>query len=84
MCSPDLLVTTVAPFILRGVTLRGIRSVHVPRHRRLEAWRRLDEDLDRDLLASMTRVVGLAEVPAVSEEILSGEILGRVVVDLNA
>tara|TARA_Y100000758_G_scaffold46874_1_gene30119 strand:- start:397 stop:1383 length:987 start_codon:yes stop_codon:yes gene_type:complete len=78
------LVTTVAPFILRGVTLRGIHSVHVPRHRRLEAWRRLDEDLDRDLLASMTRVVGLAEVPAVSEEILGGRIRGRVVVDVNA
>ena len=78
------LVTTVAPFILRGVTLRGIHSVHVPRHRRLEAWRRLDEDLDRDLLASMTRVVGLAEVPALSEEILGGRIRGRVVVDVNA
>jgi len=78
------LVTTVAPFILRGVTLRGIHSVHVPRHRRLEAWRRLDEDLDRDLLASMTRLVGLAEVPAVSEEILGGRIRGRVVVDVNA
>ena len=78
------LVTTVAPFILRGVTLRGIHSVYVPRPRRLEAWRRLDEDLDRDLLASMTRVVGLAEVPAVSEDILGGRIRGRVVVDVNA
>jgi acrylyl-CoA reductase (NADPH) len=78
------LVTTVAPFILRGVTLRGIHSVHVPRPRRLEAWRRLDEDLDRDLLASMTRVVGLDEVPAVSGEILGGGIRGRVVVDVNA
>ena len=78
------LTTTVAPFILRGVTLRGVHSVHVPRPRRLEAWRRLDEDLDRDQLASMTRVVGLAEVPGVSEEILAGRIRGRVVVDVNA
>ena len=78
------LTTTVAPFILRGVTLRGVHSVYVPRPRRLEAWRRLDEDLDRDLLASMTRVVGLAEVPGVSEEILAGRIRGRVVVDVNA
>ena len=76
--------TSVLPFILRGVTLRGIHSVHVPRPRRLEAWRRLDEDLDRDLLASMTRVVGLDEVPAVSGEILGGGIRGRVVVDVNA
>ena len=78
------LETTVAPFILRGVTLRGVHSVHVALPRRLEAWRRLDEDLDRDLLASMTRVVPLAEVPAVSEEILGGRIRGRVVVDVNA
>ena len=78
------LETTVAPFILRGVTLRGVHSVHVALPRRLEAWRRLDEDLDRDLLASMTRVVPLAEVPAVSEVILGGRIRGRVVVDVNA
>ena len=78
------LETTVAPFILRGVTLRGVHSVHVALPRRLEAWRRLDEDLDRGLLASMTRVVPLAEVPAVSEEILGGRIRGRVVVDVNA
>jgi acrylyl-CoA reductase (NADPH) len=78
------LETTVAPFILRGVTLRGVHSVHVTLPRRLEAWRRLDEDLDRGLLASMTRVVPLAEVPAVSEEILGGRIRGRVVVDVNA
>jgi len=78
------LETTVAPFILRGVTLRGVHSVHVARPRRLEAWRRLDEDLDRGLLASMTRVVPLAEVLAVSEEILGGRIRGRVVVDVNA
>ena len=78
------LETTVAPFILRGVTLRGVHSVHVALPRRLEAWRRLDEDLDRGLLASMTRVVSLAEVLAVSEEILGGRIRGRVVVDVNA
>lgn len=78
------LETTVAPFILRGVTLRGVHSVHVALPRRLEAWRRLDEDLDRGLLASMTSVVPLAEVPAVSEEILGGRIRGRVVVDVNA
>ncbi len=66
------------------MTLRGIHSVHVPRHRRLEAWRRLDEDLDRDLLAPLTRVVGLAEVPAVSEAILRGRLRRRVVVDVTA
>ena len=78
------LVTTVFPFILRGVTLRGVHSVHVPRPRRLEAWRRLDEDLDRDLLTSMTRTVGLDDVPAVAAEILAGRGRGRVVVDVHA
>ena len=78
------LTTTVFPFILRGVTLRGVHSVHVPRPRRLEAWRRLDQDLDRELLASMTRTVGLDDVPAVAAEILAGRVRGRVVVDVHA
>lgn len=78
------LTTSVAPFILRGVTLRGVHSVHVPRARRVEAWRRLDEDLDRDLLASMTTLVGLDDVPAVADDVLAGRIRGRVVVDVHA
>ena len=56
----------------------------MPRQRRVEAWRRLDEDLDRELLASMTTTVGLDEVPAVADEVLAGRVRGRVVVDVNA
>ncbi|MBQ91279.1 MAG: alcohol dehydrogenase [Acidimicrobiaceae bacterium] len=78
------LPTTVAPFILRGVTLRGVHSVTVPRPRRLVAWERLAADLDQGLLASMTHIVGLDEVIGVSEEILAGRVRGRVVVDVNA
>jgi acrylyl-CoA reductase (NADPH) len=78
------LSTSVAPFILRGVTLRGVHSVTVPRPRRLVAWERLAEDLDQGLLAGMTQVVGLDGVIGVSEEILAGRIRGRVVVDVNA
>ncbi|MDP6105396.1 MAG: MDR family oxidoreductase [Acidimicrobiales bacterium] len=78
------LSTSVAPFILRGVTLRGVHSVTVPRPRRLAAWERLATDLDQGLLAGMTRVVGLEDVIGVSEELLAGRIRGRVVVDVNA
>ena len=74
----------MAPFILRGVTLRGVHSVTVPRPRRLVAWELLAEDLDQGLLAGMTQVVGLDGVIGVSEEILAGRIRGRVVVDVNA
>ncbi len=74
---------TVAPFILRGVTLAGIDSVMRPRADRLEAWRRLARDLDKDLLAPITRTIGLEEVIATAGELLAGRVRGRVVVDVN-
>lgn len=74
---------TVAPFILRGVTLAGIDSVMRPRADRLEAWRRLARDLDKDLLAPITRTIGLEEVIAIAGELLAGRVRGRVVVDVN-
>ena len=77
------LTTTVAPFILRGLTLRGVHSVTVPRPRRLLAWERLATDLDTDLLGSMTETISLDEVPHTAAEILAGRVRGRVVVDLN-
>ena len=77
------LLTSVAPFILRGVTLRGVDSVTVPRPRRLVAWERLATDLDTDLLASMTNTVTLEEVSGVCGELLAGQVRGRLVVDVN-
>ena len=74
------LPTTVAPFILRGVSLLGIDSVHCPKERRLEAWRRLALDLDREKLATMTRTIALAEVFDAGARILRGETRGRLVV----
>ncbi|HYQ38140.1 MAG TPA: MDR family oxidoreductase [Pseudomonas sp.] len=74
---------TVAPFILRGVTLAGIDSVMRPRADRLEAWARLARDLDKTLLASMTRTIGLEEAIATTGELLAGRVRGRVVVDVN-
>jgi acrylyl-CoA reductase (NADPH) len=76
------LPASVAPFILRGVKLIGINSVHCPKARRLEAWRRLARDLDLAKLRSLARHVPLAEVPEVAAEIVAGRVRGRVVVDL--
>jgi acrylyl-CoA reductase (NADPH) len=73
---------TVAPFILRGVTLAGVNSVMVPMERRLEAWRRLAK-LDRAKLASTITDIGLAEAIARSPDVIAGKIRGRLVVDVN-
>jgi len=78
------LPSSVAPFILRGVTLAGVNSVTVPHARRVEAWRRLAADLPADKLEAMTTVVPLAAVIGLAEEILAGRVRGRVVVDVNA
>jgi acrylyl-CoA reductase (NADPH) len=76
--------TTVYPFILRGVRLVGIDSVAHPAHERPAVWQRLARDLDRDLLARMTRVVPLAEAAALAPDFLKGAVQGRVVVDTRA
>jgi acrylyl-CoA reductase (NADPH) len=74
------LPTTVAPFILRGVSLLGIDSVNAPKARREAAYRRLMSDLDQATLATMTREIDLADVPVAAADILAGQIRGRTVV----
>ena len=75
--------SSVAPFILRGVTLVGIDSVMAPRAVREAAWARLAQDLDPAQLERITREVGLADAIALGSEILAGQVRGRVVVDVN-
>jgi acrylyl-CoA reductase (NADPH) len=77
------LPTSVAPFILRGVSLLGIDSVMCPRPRRLAAWQRLARDLDRDKLSSMTSTIDLAAVPETAEALIEGKVRGRVVVSIS-
>lgn len=77
------LPTSVAPFILRGVTLYGIDSVMCPKARRLEAWSRLATMLDKGRLQEMTTVIGLGEVIDAGAKILAGQIRGRVVVKVG-
>ena len=74
---------TVAPFIIRGVTLYGIDSVMAPHSLRLEAWQRLAGDLDAAKLAAITAEIGLSEVIETCSGLLEGKVRGRVVVDVS-
>jgi acrylyl-CoA reductase (NADPH) len=78
------LPSSVAPFILRGVTLAGIDSVMAPPDLRREAWRRLALDLDRAKLDAITTTIALGEAIARAPEVLAGKVRGRIVVDVNA
>jgi acrylyl-CoA reductase (NADPH) len=77
------LPTSVAPFILRGVSLLGIDSVMCPLGVRQEAWRRLETDLDRAKIAAMTTEIGLGEVVDAGARIVAGEVRGRIVVKVG-
>ena len=74
---------TVAPFILRGVTLAGVNSVTAPAERRAEAWRRIARELPRAKLAAMMTEIGLDETIGRAEDLISGKVRGRTVVDVN-
>jgi len=75
--------TTVAPFILRGVTLYGIDSVYVPKPVRVAVWDRLDRDLDRAKLAAMMQRIAFDEVIDAARRIVDGKVRGRIVVEIG-
>lgn len=77
------LPTTVLPFILRNVRLQGVDSVNCPNDVRREAWRRLAEVLTPERLAAIGRTEPLSAVPRLAEEILAGQVLGRVAIDVD-
>jgi acrylyl-CoA reductase (NADPH) len=77
------LPTSVAPFILRGVSLLGIDSVMCPQVVRREAWNRLATDLDRGKLEALTREIGLSEVTEAGRAIVEGQVRGRIVVKIG-
>ena len=79
---PDL-PGTVLPFILRGVRIWGIDSVFCPAERRAQAWARLATDLPLDKLDALTQIKAMADVPAVTADILKGQVRGRTVIDVN-
>lgn len=74
---------TVAPFILRGVTLAGIDSVRCPFPERVEAWRLLAKEVDPSLLEEVSTTIGLGGVTDVADRLLKGAQRGRVIVDVN-
>jgi acrylyl-CoA reductase (NADPH) len=78
------LPTTVLPLILRGVSLLGINSVFVSTDKRINAWKRLVQDLDMAKLDAMTNVASFDDLPSLSRDILSGQVRGRTVIDVNA
>ena len=77
------LPATVAPFILRGVTLAGVDSVMRPLEDRIEAWQRISEILDPEVFEDISTDIGLSEVIKTAEALLEGKVRGRVVVDIN-
>lgn len=77
------LPTTVAPFILRNVSLLGVDSVMAPKALRLEAWTRIARELDHGKLAAMTTTIPLDRVLEAGKEIVAGRIKGRVVVEVG-
>lgn len=77
------LPASVAPFILRGITLVGIDSVYCPRAERLEAWQRLGELLDTEQLEMLVTEVTLADAIPAAADLLNGKVRGRLLVATN-
>ncbi len=77
------LPTSVAPFILRGVTLYGIDSVMASIEKREQAWQRIVDDLDLDRLETMVNEISLADLPAQASAIMAGSVRGRTLVKID-
>jgi len=76
------LPTSVAPFILRGITLYGVDSVMAPMQKRERAWQRLAQDLDMSLLEKLSFEIDFADLPQAAEDILAGKVRGRAIVKI--
>ena len=77
------LPASVAPFILRGITLKGIDSVMAPMERRIAAWQRLAADLDLEKLDVLSREITLSDSIEAASDLLAGKLKGRLVVDVS-
>ncbi|MDP7592537.1 MAG: MDR family oxidoreductase [Litorilituus sp.] len=77
------LPATVAPFILRGITLVGIDSVMRPREDRLEAWKRLADILSPEVFEEIAVDINLIDVIDVANDLMAGKVRGRVIVNIS-
>ncbi|MCV6548379.1 MAG: oxidoreductase [Cohaesibacter sp.] len=77
------LPSSVAPFILRGVSLLGIDSVMAPKELRMQAWERLAQDLDMAKLETLTKTVAFKDAIQAASDIVGGKVRGRVIVDIS-
>jgi acrylyl-CoA reductase (NADPH) len=84
MAASHELDTTVWPLILRNVSFLGVSSLRTSRAKRIEGWSRLARDVDFGKLASLSRVEPLSRIFELSNDIMEGNIRGRVVIDVNA
>jgi len=73
---------SVAPFILRGVSLLGVDSVMAPKALRLEAWRRIGTELDHAKLAALSTTIPFSGVVNAAHDIVEGKVRGRIVIDM--
>jgi NADPH:quinone reductase-like Zn-dependent oxidoreductase len=78
------LPTTVAPFILRGVSLLGVDSVNCPMDARRRVWERLAGDMRPKHLAAMSRTIAFDDLPKAFDDFIASRVKGRVVVDMSA
>ena len=78
------LPATVMPFILRGVALLGVDSVMASKEKRMQAWKRIESDLDLDKLEALTTEIGFDQIIETATNIVDGKVRGRVIVDMKA
>lgn len=83
MAASHELSTTVWPLILRNVSLLGVSSLKPSKAKRNAGWSRLAEDVDRAVLATMSRVEPLSNIVELAEEITTGKVRGRVAIDVT-
>ena len=77
------LPSSVAPFILRGVSLVGVDSVYCPNAKRQAAWSDLANEMDIAQLSDIAHTIGLEEVEDAAKALMAGSVTGRYLVDLK-